>query len=263
MIVISEGAGHESASFFTFYLMQKAKLHWLIRRGHRFMGVILGLQFLAWTIGGLYFSWTRIETIRGEDIRKEATSLPITDSLAPLDELILSLRRTEQVEEIAAVQLIEILGVTHYQIHYQTQGKKKTRLADARTGRWRDPLSEAEAVSLAQSRLIKSGPVESVTYLQTTGSHHEYREKPLPAYAVRFGAPSSTTVYVAAEWGTVQSFRNNQWRVFDFLWMLHTMDYQGRDDFNNALLRAFSVFGLITIFSGFALFFVSYKRLKP
>jgi len=79
-----------------------------------------------------------------------------------------------------------------------------------------------------------------------------------PARASFYGRHSGT-----AEWGTVQSFRNNQWRVFDFLWMLHTMDYQGRDDFNNALLRAFSVFGLITIFSGFALFIVSCKHIKP
>ncbi|HRJ14010.1 MAG TPA: hypothetical protein PLI34_03390 [Saprospiraceae bacterium] len=242
--------------------MQKVKLHWFIRRTHRFMGVILGLQFLAWTLGGLYFSWTRIENIRGENLRKEAALIPVSDSLAPLGEMLRSLSRTDSFGGISAVSLIEILGETHYQIQYQAGSKKKVRLVHAGTGQWRSPLSEKEAVSLAQSRLLNPGPVESVAYLQATGSHHEYREKPLPAYAVRFGAPSRATVYVAAEWGTVQSFRNDQWRIFDFLWMLHTMDYQGRDDFNNALLRAFSVFGLMTIFSGFALFFISQKHTK-
>jgi uncharacterized protein YjeT (DUF2065 family) len=41
--------------------------------------------------------------------------------------------------------------------------------------------------------------------------------------------------------------------------MLHTMDYQGRDNFGNILLRAFSIFGLVTVLSGFLLFFVSAK----
>jgi predicted oxidoreductase len=46
---------------------------------------------------------------------------------------------------------------------------------------------------------------------------------------------------------------------FDFLWMLHTMDYKGRDNFGNILLRIFSVFGLFTVASGFVLFFISAK----
>lgn len=39
--------------------------------------------------------------------------------------------------------------------------------------------------------------------------------------------------------------------------MTHTMDYEGRDDFNNIVLRAFSLLGLITVLSGFVLWFVS------
>ena len=42
--------------------------------------------------------------------------------------------------------------------------------------------------------------------------------------------------------------------------MMHTMDYRQRDNINNWLLRAFSLFGLATIFSGFALFWVSRKK---
>jgi len=52
----------------------------------------------------------------------------------------------------------------------------------------------------------------------------------LPAYAIRFDHPSKTTVYVATEMGAVTKFRNEKWRIFDFLWMLHTMDYQSRDN---------------------------------
>jgi hypothetical protein len=53
------------------------------------------------------------------------------------------------------------------------------------------------------------------------------------------------------------SLRNSKWRIFDFLWMLHTMDYAGRDNFNNTLLRAFSILGLTTIGSGFLLFVIT------
>jgi hypothetical protein len=102
--------------------------------------------------------------------------------------------------------------------------------------------------------------VKRVEYVTTTDGHHEYRGQPLPAFAVTFESPSNTTIYVASELGTVQKFRNNQWRVFDFLWMMHTMDYKGRDNLSNWLLRIFSIAGLLTILSGFILFWVSQKR---
>ena len=42
--------------------------------------------------------------------------------------------------------------------------------------------------------------------------------------------------------------------------MLHTMDYQSRDNLGNWLLRAFSIFGLLTVASGFGLYFLSRKK---
>jgi uncharacterized iron-regulated membrane protein len=84
----------------------------------------------------------------------------------------------------------------------------------------------------------------------------------LPGSLLLTSPRTNSTVYVSAELGTFQAIRHNQWRVFDFLWMLHTMDYQGRDNFGNILLKAFSVFGLFTVLSGFALYFVSSPSLK-
>lgn len=57
-------------------------------------------------------------------------------------------------------------------------------------------------------------------------------------------------IYVAANTGRVTARRNNAWRRFDFFWMLHTMDYQGRDDFNHILLIAFAGLGLAAVISG-------------
>ena len=63
--------------------------------------------------------------------------------------------------------------------------------------------------------------------------------------------------YISIENAKFQTVRHRDWRWFDFLWMTHTMDYEGRDDFNNTVLRIFSLLGLITVFSGFSLWFVS------
>jgi hypothetical protein len=130
-------------------------------------------------------------------------------------------------------------------------------LAHAVTGKLREPLNQQEAVAVAARHFNGQPAVIGTEYLTKTNSHHEYREQPLPAYAVTFTHPSNTTVYVSTELGTVQKFRNDKWRIFDFLWMLHTMDYESRDEIGNMLLRIFSIFGLITILSGFSLYIIS------
>jgi O-antigen/teichoic acid export membrane protein len=40
------------------------------------------------------------------------------------------------------------------------------------------------------------------------------------------------------------------------------MDYNTRDDFNTTLLRAFSLMGLITVLSGFVLWYISSPTLR-
>jgi hypothetical protein len=40
------------------------------------------------------------------------------------------------------------------------------------------------------------------------------------------------------------------------------MDYEGRDNFNTLVLRAFSLLGLITVFSGFLLWFTSSPSIR-
>jgi hypothetical protein len=101
-----------------------------------------------------------------------------------------------------------------------------------------------------------------VEYLTETGSHHEYRGRPLPAWAVHFDHPENLTAYIDAKSGNFERVRHRSWRWFDTLWMFHTMDYAGRDNFNNLLLRAFSLFGLATIASGFTLFFMTLNKSK-
>ena len=246
--------------------------HYYIRRSHRYLGLLLGIQFMLWTIGGLYFSWSDMDEIHGDHQKKQPPLLSASVQLVSPSNVLDSIKKFHQVDSLVSIQLIDILGEPVYQIrclsaihndvanHHQM--KAMNHLANAKTGALRNALSEAEAISVAKRYFADAPEVKSVEYLTQIGSHHEYRENPLPAYAVTFNHPTSTTVYVAAELGTVQKFRNDKWRVFDFLWMLHTMDYKGRDNLGNVLLRAFSIFGLITIFSGFALYFVSSKRLR-
>lgn len=242
--------------------MKKGEFQRKLRKIHRWFGVILGVQFLFWTIGGLYFSWSNMDEVHGDHQKAHIHPLGGEIKLSNPQEIIQKIKAKDSVNFIFDIRLIQLLGNPVYQITYSKEHDraKKIQLANAETGELRPALSKNEATEIAQQNFSNDAKVKQVEYLTSTNGHHEYREQPLPAFAITFEHPTNTTVYVASELGTVQKFRNNKWRIFDFLWMLHTMDYQSRDNLSNWLLRAFSIFGLFTISTGFVLFFVSRKK---
>lgn len=238
-----------------------------VRKIHRYLGLFIGIQFLGWTISGLYFSWNDIDDVHGDHMRSNPHGIPADVALVSPEVPLQKLRATTTVDSIYSIQLISIVGKPFYQIQYFSghaggiHPHTHWKLADAASGELRGSLTPDEAVSIAEDHLVASAKAMDVTLIENTDMHHEYRENPLPAYAISFATPNCT-VYISAERGTFQTIRHDQWRGFDFLWMFHTMDYQSRDDFNNWLLRIFSVFGLLTVLSGFTLYCVSSRTLK-
>jgi hypothetical protein len=56
------------------------------------------------------------------------------------------------------------------------------------------------------------------------------------------------------------SRRHELWRIFDFVWMLHIMDYDERENVNNLLLRGMTLLALTTSLSGAWLLFFAFPR---
>lgn len=236
--------------------MAKSK-HYYVRRTHRYLGVLLGIQFLLWTISGLYFSWTNIDEIHGDLQHKHPPHLSAAFNFISPGIVLNSL--TEKADSIHQIEVVNIMQKPFYFIRYFSNKNFKSVLADAETGAIKQLITKEEAVKIAAENFEGQPILKSTEYITTVGSHNEYREKPLPAWKILFEHESNTNIYVAAQSGKVETFRNEKWRTFDLLWMFHTMDYNGRDNINNWVLRAFSIFGIITILSGFLLFFISTK----
>ena len=118
-------------------------------------------------------------------------------------------------------------------------------------------ISEEDAIYIATNYMKEGLEISNVETIYDTGKQHEYREKLLPAYVINYKSDENLKAYISIKNAKFQTVRHRDWRWFDFLWMTHTMDYEGRDDFNNTVLRIFSLLGLITVMSGFSLWFVS------
>jgi len=227
-----------------------------IRRIHRYLGLFLGIQFLLWTVGGLYFSWSNLDNIHGDDLVKRTTPFFNSELGIFKADSAFHVVATE-LDSVSKINLINILDQPHYQILGMKNGVHKVVLVNALRGGIREPLIREEAIMIANATKSFEAEIEKVELLTETNAHHEYREKPLPVWAITYNYEGKPTLYISPHYGQFVTVRQNNWRLFDALWMLHTMDYSTRDHFGNILLRSFSILGLITILSGFTLFYVS------
>jgi len=214
------------------------------RKTHRFLGVFIGIQFLFWTISGLYFSWTDIDEVHGDHYLKKPTPVAINAGLSP-DSLLHNLSFPIHELEVKTIGQSPFFWVNDSLLIHPKKGEIITE------------ISPQQAVAVVQANVLPQYIPQKTERITEVGPHSEYRGRPLPAFRIALSGEGNPIAYVNARNGDFQRIRHTQWRWFDFLWMTHTMDYQGRDNFNTLLLRAFSLLGLITVLSGFALAFVT------
>nr|MBA2406904.1 hypothetical protein [Chitinophagales bacterium] len=81
--------------------------HYLIRKTHRYLGILIGIQFLAWTIGGLYFSWTNIYRVHGDHEHKHVPLLGGNISLVSPDLVIKNISLQQQVDSIKSLEVVK------------------------------------------------------------------------------------------------------------------------------------------------------------
>jgi len=219
-----------------------------IRKAHRYLGLFLGIQFLLWTSSGIYFSWTDIDNIHGDHFKNTEYQPKAFANLISPSQLNVS-------GGVNTIALRDIGDSPYYWIN-------KEQLYNALDGSLKTKITQEEALYIATLNMKSGLVVENIEQINEAGKHHEYREKLLPAYVISYQSDEALKAYVSIKDGRFQTVRHRDWRWFDFLWMTHTMDYDTRDNFNTIILRAFSLLGLITVLSGFLLWFTSSPTIR-
>ena len=235
--------------------MNKKALQKYSRRWHRRFGAVIGIQFLLWTLGGTYFSWFHIDNVRGQYETKQATVQP---ELATFDQLI-AIQSLLPGVALPAIKEIRVTRWMNKPVVLFIENGDNMEMFDGLSGEKLSPITRQQAIEVARNDFAPEAAITRVTLVTEKGG--EYKG-PTPAYRIEFDNLKSTHLYVHANSGKISARRNTIWRGFDFLWMLHIVDFQQREDFNNWLLRILSVLGLITIGSGYLLWAVTTPLLR-
>ena len=212
---------------------------------HKWIGVVVGIQVLLWIAGGLVMSAFPIELVRGETQTATIEPRPIA-----ADEFLIDLRSTlASVGPVSALKTLHVADRLYLQV--ERIGLTPV-LVDTRDGRMIDGIDEATARTVAKLDFTGNGRI--IAAALTSERSSEFRGA-LPVWRIQFDDARETTIYVSPATGQVIARRNDIWRLYDFFWMLHIMDYKERVNFNHALLIGASALALALAASGFWLLF--------
>ena len=226
---------------------QIMKTHKLVSKIHKWVGLLIGIQFLFWTAGGVVMTWLPIESVRGE--HHMAASDPVSLSPEIVSKIIahssVSALQSATVRRVGPVDVLELRN-----------GEGLISLIAADSG---ELLEIGPQLAQAVAEQDFTGTTGVVTAALIHEAPGDFGGK-LPVWQVGMGDADGTRIYVSADNGRVLARRNDTWRFYDFFWMLHIMDYESRDNFNNPLVMTAGATGLLFVLSGLILVFYRFGR---
>lgn len=227
-----------------------AAARWIVR-AHKWLALVVGIQIFLWVLGGFAMSLMPIEKVRAEHTIAPAPAYPL-----PLGEVLAA----ERAAAIAGLSSVEIATLTRWHDGpvWRFEAGGEAVIVDALSGLRRTPVNAQTARDIAAAGYAGDAEIVNVEYFAEP--HWEYR-RDHPAWRVSFDDGEGTRLYVNAATGAIDARRNDMWRVFDFFWMLHIMDYKERENFNHPLLIVMAGLALFTVIAGLALLTVRLRRL--
>ena len=212
---------------------------------HKWLALLMAIQILFWFVSGLFFAVVPIERVRSEHLIGKAApvSISMSDAAAGMQRIAAS--------GAAPGEKFELRSMNGGTVALVTGGGPRPRLYDLATGRQLSPIPAPLATAIAERDHIGETRASSVQLV--TEASPEYRGA-LPAWRVDFEGENAVSVYVAQDTGAVSARRSTLWRVYDFLWSLHIMDFKNHEDFNTPLLIIATSLALIMVVTGIVLF---------
>lgn len=223
----------------------------LARRTHKWLALFVGVQVVIWTLSGLYMTVIHIDTIHGDHFIRKHEPRPI-NAAALLDPLAAA-------RSVPGAESVKLHWLQDRLTYIVTAGARKS-LVDARIGSPIAPPSEDQIRQLADHWFTGDEQLAGVTLIHDLP--FEVRGAKPPLWRADFEGWNKPTLYFSPETGELVTRRHELWRIFDFVWMLHIMDYEERENVNNWFLRTFTWAAVAMALSGAWLLIYNLPRRK-
>ncbi len=215
----------------------------MIRLFHKYLSLVISIQLLLWTVSGIYFAFNKIELVRGEQylIEHKVSKLDLKEVESSFSgKNVNFVRRLD--EWIIKVETDSGFSYT------DLQGQN---LDELNAEEVREVVRQSTNLIPLMAQRIDKPEIRA-----------EFRGRNLPIFKVATSTTDNINVYVDAFTGEVTAIRSDSWRIWDFLWGAHIIDYSERENINNFLIKILSILALLSSLSGIVLFFKTFKFKK-
>lgn len=211
-------------------------------RWHIWLGWLAGVPLLLWTLSGLLMVAKPIEEVRGNHLKRDLAeqALPTGSPAA------IALGDPPTATEVRSF----MQDGRPYTVVTRFGGTRERY--DGITGRLLPPVGEDEVRAIVKRRIVGGDRIESLRLFGYDHPPFDFRQ---PKSAWQATLSDGTNIYVLQDTGEIAAVRTRWWRVFDFMWGLHIMDLQTREDSSHPLLIGFAALALSTSVIGFVLLF--------
>jgi hypothetical protein len=218
-----------------------------LRRWHTWLGWLVAIPMLFWTVSGLVMVARPIEEVRG------------TDLIAPPPPISLSKPMVVphiEGRQVKALSLKQRADGPTWEIDFADGG---SRLADPATGLLLPPLGAADAAREVSTRYAGQAKVVETSRVAADSPPIELR-RAMDGWRVRMS--DGTHFYVDGGSGEIVAKRTRWWRFYDFMWGLHIMDLQGREQTHNPWVVTFGALSLGMVLLAMVLLPMTIRRKK-
>ena len=214
----------------------------LLRRIHKWTGLVIGIQLVLWTLSGAVMSMLNHETVAGGPAAAAPPAVPPSSSgWGEIQSQLAGHKAT-------ALGLRPLLG----RYVYAVSTDRGSRLFDAESG---SPIVVDAALAERVARAAYGSEAEISDVMPLAELELAVREHQLPIWRVDFADEANSSFYVSGTDGRLLERRSNTWRTWDFFWMLHNMDYANRTSFNHPLIVLVGFAAVWLAVTGFWLLF--------
>lgn len=225
-----------------------------VRKYHKWLMAFVGIQFLFWSITGVYMVSMDIHYIHGESLAKsEEAKLDLANVGYSVSELVAN------YPQASSIALTQTMGSPLYTF---VNGEKGNVAIDAKTGLIRPLVDEAKAREIARFYYVFEHGIDSINLISSAESMPaELSPRHLPVWRVTFDNYSTPTFYISQQTGALVAKRHDYWRLFDWMWRFHIMDYDDGENVSNWFLFLVATLGLLAALAGAVLTY--FRVLSP
>jgi len=213
--------------------------------------LFVGVQFVIWSISGAYMVILDIDYIHGDTL--------VTDKQSPLKSGQVNYSMVTLYTEYPKAKNVELTNMLGAAV-YRFKDDENKYLLSANTGKSLLPISESDAVKVAKYLYEDVNVAISQVSLISENPPFELSARHLPVWRIDFDDFASPSFYISVNSGELVTKRHTYWRLFDWMFSFHVMDYVEEDP-SNKLLLIVALFALIA--SLFGLVLTYFRVLKP